>query len=475
MNTNSNNKGLVLVGVLWIVIVLTAIVAVLGRKSRLDGKIVLARSESIRAKWACRAGIERAVAILNEDEKDTDGHNDIWYYDPEDFNDFAMNRVWYNVKVTDESGKLNINTATWDQLMGLPYMYQDIADAIIDWRDSDDVVSESGTENGYYENLDFGYINRNAPFRTIRELLLVKGVTDEMFYGEDTNLNGKLDYNEMDGDVNPPADNGDAWLDTGWAAYITCYTSDSTGTTGTTSTQTTGQTGTDQTGQTTGQTSRDTSYPTMISPAANQNAASSAIISFAANQSQNTGSYAPLSPAGYSGGQNTGGQTGQTSGQTGQTSGQTGQTTTQQTTQQNTQQTTQDTTQTTQTTTDTTGQTSGNTGLVNVNTASEVVLAALMGGSNEAYAAAQAIIGYRENLEYGIEDVSELTQNGVISTDMLSMMQDSLTVTSNIYKITCTATADRGGRPGTTLQTEVVIDRSVSPYRVLYWYQGASN
>ena len=453
MNANSHNKGLVLVGVLWIVIVLTAVVAVLGRKSRLDGKIVLARSEAIRTKWACRAGIERAVAILNEDEKDTDGHNDIWYSSTEDFNDFPMNRVSYNVRITDESGKLNINTATFDQLMGLPNMYQDIADAIIDWRDSDEEVSELGTENGYYENLDFGYLNRNAPFRTIRELLLVKGVTDELFYGEDTNLNGKLDYNEMDGDINPPVDNGDAWLDVGWAAYITCYTAD---TSGTTSTDTTDQT-------TTGQTSQNTNYSTTISPAANQNAGSSAIISFASNNSQN----ATLSPV-AAGGQ--AGQTGQTTGQTGQTTGQTGQTT-QQTTQ-DTQQTTQDTTQTTQTTT---GQTSESTALINVNTASDVVLAALMGGSNEAYAAAEAIIGYRENLEYGIEDVAELTQNGVISTDMLSMMQDSLTVTSNIYRITCTATADRGGRPGTTLETEVVIDRSVSPYRVLYWYQGASN
>jgi hypothetical protein len=55
------------------------------------------------------------------------------------------------------------------------------------------------------------------------------------------------------------------------------------------------------------------------------------------------------------------------------------------------------------------------------------------------------------------------------------MIQDYVTVSSNIFNITCTATADRGGTAGTSLRTEVVIDRSTSPYKVLYWYQGASN
>ncbi|MBN2588842.1 MAG: general secretion pathway protein GspK [Sedimentisphaerales bacterium] len=431
MKTNSKNKGLVLVGVLWIVIILTAIVAVLGRKSRLDSKIVLGRSETIRTKWACRAGIERAVALLNEDEKDSDCINDIWAYSPEDLNDFEMAGCYYNVIITDESGKLDINTLSWEQFMGLPGMYEDIADAIIDWRDSDEDVSEMGTEYGYYENLTYGYQIRNAPFRTIRELLLVKGVTDEMFYGEDTNLNGKLDYNEMDGDANPPYDNGDLFLDQGWAAYITCYTSDANSTT----------TETTETGQ---------------------NTNSNAIITYASNNSQSTIQTAQNSSSStISAIANQGGQT-----QTGQT--QTGQTQTDQTQTDQTAQTNQ--------TTDTTQQTTEETGtlMVNVNTASEVVLAALMGGGDDAYIAAQAIIAYRNNLEYGIEDVSELSSQGIISSDMLSMIQDYLTVSSNIYKISCIATANRGGVAGTQLKTEVVIDRSTSPYKVLYWYQGAS-
>jgi len=69
MGTNGDRKGLVLVTVLWVVIVLTIIVAVLGRKSRLDAKVCLARTEALRCKWACRAGIEKAIGVLNEDHK----------------------------------------------------------------------------------------------------------------------------------------------------------------------------------------------------------------------------------------------------------------------------------------------------------------------------------------------------------------------------------------------------------------------
>jgi general secretion pathway protein K len=408
-NTKDRN-GLVLIAVLWIVVVITVIAAILGRKSKLDSKVCLARMESVRCKWACRAGIERAIAILNEDERETDCLTDLWYDNYIDFNDIPLERCTFTVQINDEASKLNINTATREQLMGLPYMVEEIADAIIDWRDTDEMPGEVGVEGGYYENLPFGYLTRNGPFRTIRELLLVRGVTEDLFYGEDTNLNGRLDYNERDGQASPPNDNADDYLDQGWAGYLTCYSYDS-GEAGTsqTTTQTTGQTtGTaEQTTGNTGQTSTGTAQTT--------------------------------------------GNTAQTTGNTGQTTGNTGQTT--------------GTTQTT--------------AKVNVNTASDIVLAALLGGGDDALRIAQEIIQYRETLMYGIEDISELVDQGVISDADFQMIQDYITVTSNVFSIRCFATAYRIIQnrqiPGATLQTEAVIDRGTSPYKILYWYQGASN
>ena len=55
---NKNRKGLVILAVLWTIVVLMVIVAVLGRKSRLDMKVCMARMDAVRCKWAGRAGVE---------------------------------------------------------------------------------------------------------------------------------------------------------------------------------------------------------------------------------------------------------------------------------------------------------------------------------------------------------------------------------------------------------------------------------
>jgi type II secretory pathway component PulK len=456
---NSYREGMVLIAVLWIVAVLTVIVAVLGRKSMLDSKVCLARMEATRCKWACRAGIEKAIAILNEDERETDCLMDLWNENPTDFNDVALERCRFTVQVIDETSKLNINTATREQLLGLPYMTEDVADAIIDWRDTDETPGEVGVEGGYYENLPYGYLTRNGPFRTIRELLLVRGVTEELFYGEDTNLNGRLDYNEMDGNATPPNDNGDNVLDQGWAAYLTCYPTGGSGTGTGQTTQSTGQTtqSTGQTTQSTGQTSQNTGQTSQGTGQTNQSTGQT---------SQNTGQ---TSQGTRQTNQSTG-QTNQNTGQTNQGTGQTNQGTgqTNQGTGQTNQGTGQTTTGTTQAGTQTTGQ-------INVNTASDFVLAALLGGGDEALNTAQAIIRYRDTLMYGIETPSELVDAGVISSEDFQLIQNYITVTSNIFTIRCIATAERNGPYGATLQTEAVIDRSTSPYKILYWYQGASN
>ena len=102
-------------------------------------------------------------------------------------------------------------------------------------------------------------------------------------------------------------------------------------------------------------------------------------------------------------------------------------------------------------------------------------MAALLGGGDEALRSAHAIIQYRDTLMYGIEDTSELVDAGAINNDDFQLMQDYITVTSNVFTIRCVATADRNGPYGTILQTEAVVDRSTSPCKILYWYQGASN
>jgi type II secretory pathway component PulK len=118
---NRNKKGLVLVGVLWIVAVLMVIATSVGQNSRLDTKVSSMRMEELRCRWACRAGIETAIGVLNEDLRESDNLTELWSNNNEDYNDVSLERCWFSVKVIDESSKLNINTITKQQLLELPY------------------------------------------------------------------------------------------------------------------------------------------------------------------------------------------------------------------------------------------------------------------------------------------------------------------------------------------------------------------
>lgn len=202
---NRLRMGLVLVGVLWVIVLLTVIMTTVAHTSRLDTRISLASVERIRCKWGSRAGVETAIAVLNDDfaTNYSDSFDDLWASNPVDFNDVPLDGCSFTVEVTDEAGKLNINTATEKQLMQLPNMTAEIADSILDWRDEDDNISEGGAEAGYYINLPYGYQIRNGNFRTMRELLLVKGVTPVLLYGG-------TGYEITEASA-------------GWIHYLTCY------------------------------------------------------------------------------------------------------------------------------------------------------------------------------------------------------------------------------------------------------------
>ena len=139
LHVRGERRGLVLVMVLWIVVVMTAIVAIVGQTNRLNMKMATGSVDEVRCKWACRAGTESAIAQLNDDLRASDCLQDLWS-DNDDYNNIQLERCAYSVRVTDEAGKLNVNTATKEQLMALPYMEENITDAILDWRDTDEEV-----------------------------------------------------------------------------------------------------------------------------------------------------------------------------------------------------------------------------------------------------------------------------------------------------------------------------------------------
>ena len=117
--------------------------------------------------------------------------------------------------VCDEESRLNVNTATTDELTKLQGMTQDMATAIVDWRGGDSTVA---AEAHYYAGLQPPYKPRGGSFQTVRELLMVRGVTPDLLLGRDVHQNGLLaDDGEKDLRFPDTVDSDDL----GWAGILT--------------------------------------------------------------------------------------------------------------------------------------------------------------------------------------------------------------------------------------------------------------
>jgi DNA uptake protein ComE-like DNA-binding protein len=130
--------------------------------------------------------------------------------------------------LVDEASKLNLNTASLEMLEALPGMTPQLAASIIDWRDTNETVSDNGAESDTYLRLKPGYQAKNTNFETLGELRLVMGGDWNVLYGEDANLNGLLDMNENDADQSLPSDNKNGRLDPGIFEYVTVYSREGT-------------------------------------------------------------------------------------------------------------------------------------------------------------------------------------------------------------------------------------------------------
>lgn len=122
--------------------------------------------------------------------------------------------------LVDEASKLNINTATRGMLEMLPGITPELVEALLGWKRA---AGEGGTDDNLYSRLDPPRRGKGGLFESADELRLVYGASLEILFGEDSNRNGVLDANEDDSDRSAPRDNQDGQLLAGIAEHITVY------------------------------------------------------------------------------------------------------------------------------------------------------------------------------------------------------------------------------------------------------------
>ena len=235
----TKRSGSVLVGLLWCLTLVSVVVISVLHSSQMDSQVVKNQGDRIQAHYLALAGVEKAKALLFQDaitrKRAAQNHSGELYDSQRHFRDVRLGRGTFAVfhqgdseqgtarrfGISDEESRLNINEATAEDIGKLRLMTPDVVAAIIDWRDTDNAVTPGGAESEYYMSLQPPYLPSNAPFETVRELLMVRGVTHQLLLGEDDNDNGILDPEEDDGSESFPPDNHDGVLDRGWAASLT--------------------------------------------------------------------------------------------------------------------------------------------------------------------------------------------------------------------------------------------------------------
>ncbi len=99
--------------------------------------------------------------------------------------------VW--ARVDKESSRLDLNSASDGEIkqkisLMMGDKHQDeadaVSDAILDWRDPDNMVRPHGAEAPAYAARGLSYLPADGPFNSLSELLLVIGVTPDIFWGD---------------------------------------------------------------------------------------------------------------------------------------------------------------------------------------------------------------------------------------------------------------------------------------------------
>jgi general secretion pathway protein K len=175
-------SGVALVMVLWILLLVTISTGAYTLMARMDQLEAHSVLWGTRARMAAEAGMNLAMLSLRDPDETMR-----WIPDGRPY-ELGFQDALLEVRITDERGKLNINSADEPTLVqmftghGLEGEQAEfLAASVKDWVDQDNMERPNGAEEETYisNGLEVGPGNR--PFVMVEELLQVLGVSWELF------------------------------------------------------------------------------------------------------------------------------------------------------------------------------------------------------------------------------------------------------------------------------------------------------
>ena len=194
-----DRRGIALVVVLWVLTLLSVMVAEFAFATRTAVNMVRNFKEGTQAYYLARSGMNMAAAELVNarlnplrpsatDDGDADGDPDFRLRYNADLPPLAVPGGEIRLRVESLSGRINLNRAgptllrvMLDSLDIEEETRSIVVDSILDWRDSDNLRRLHGAETPHYQSLSEPYFAKNGDFDAVDELLMVRGVTPEIF------------------------------------------------------------------------------------------------------------------------------------------------------------------------------------------------------------------------------------------------------------------------------------------------------
>ncbi len=203
----TDQRGFALLAVTLVLALLGVVVTEFSFSMRLEAAMVRSYKDAILARHLAEAGIQQGIReVLNDATVhglDEDGQ--VVFYQvppgggatPKQLPQMPRSHVKlgqgeFSYRITDEEARLSLNSAQRglvDRLLtalGVEKAQRDtITDSIEDWRDANDTHRINGAESDDYLKLPVPYRARDANLQDVAELLQIKGVTPELYYGHE--------------------------------------------------------------------------------------------------------------------------------------------------------------------------------------------------------------------------------------------------------------------------------------------------
>jgi type II secretory pathway component PulK len=200
----NSRDGMALIIAMIAVTVLSILAAGLWYSMKVETRLAQNADSETQLYWLGRSGVEYARWILSQQlavvGEPYDALNQKWAGGPGSdaesnsvlagisLDNYPVGDGTVSLKIIDLERKINVNTASPDVLQQvLTIMGVDadsisvVADSIQDWREPGDSPRLAGAKSDYYQTLTPPYYAKNAPIDDLSELLLIKGVTPEMY------------------------------------------------------------------------------------------------------------------------------------------------------------------------------------------------------------------------------------------------------------------------------------------------------